>query len=288
MFCEGVGLFPYGDRLGSVRMGSISLGNPVAYGLAAALIFLLCVAEAGRWLGLERYPTARFLLSLVSAAFLVLSTSRGSWLVAIVGVLTVLFLGNRFRKAALWIVVLVPVIAIAAVLSTGRGADVARFYNKVASPDTNLSQKTTGRINQWERLPQAFASSPVWGHGGGSGATVYHDLGGSQLEWHSVYLQLLVETGSIGFLIFAVIMLGIGLRTHEHRRTTSEIVPLLALYCYLTIGLSISAFDAISGVYVGLALLGGDYRSFCRVTLARLRPGTIVDLEPIVTQDPVA
>jgi O-antigen ligase len=282
VFCEGVGLFPYGDRLGSVRMGSISLGNPVTYGLAATLIFLLCVAERGRWLGLEPFRITRFLISLGCAAFLVLSTSRGSWLVAIVGVLVLLALGGGTRANTLWILILVPAIAISIALSTGRGADVLRFYEKVASPDTNLSQKTTGRINQWERLPDAFSASPVWGHGCGTGASVYHQLGGGELQWHSMYLQLLVETGAVGFLIFGGILTAIGNRTQQHRRITGEIVPLVALLCYLTIGLSVSALDAISGVYVGLALLGGDSRGFCRVSLARLRPGTTLELTPVL------
>jgi O-antigen ligase len=281
VFCEGIGLFPYGDRLGSVRMGSISLGNPVTYGLATTLIFLLCVAERGRWLGLESFRITRFVISLGCAAFLVLSTSRGSWLVAIVGVFVALALGRGTRANTLWILILVPAIAISIALSTGRGADVLRFYEKVVSPDTNLSQKTTGRINQWERLPDAFSTSPIWGHGCGTGASVYHQLGGSELQWHSMYLQLLVETGAVGFLVFGGILIAIGNRTQQHRRITGEIVPLVALLCYLTIGLSVSALDAISGVYVGLALLGADYRGFYCVSLARLRPGTTIELAPV-------
>ena len=285
VFCEGIGTFPFGDRLGSARIGSISLGNPITYGLAATLIFLLCVAENGRWLGLERFGIGRFSISLGSAAFLVLSTSRGSWLVAIVGVLVALVFGAGFRANAFWIVISVPAIAISIALSTGRGPDVLRFYNKVASSDTNLSQKTTGRINQWEKLPDAFSTSPIWGHGGGSGASVYHDIGGSELEWHSVYLQLLVETGAMGFVIFAGILAGVGSLVLEHHRVTGEILPLIALVCYLVIGVSISALDGMSGIYMGLALLGGKYSGFCRVSIANLRRGTVVELAPLPQGD---
>jgi O-antigen ligase len=285
VFCEGIGTFPFGDRLGSARIGSISLGNPVTYGLAATLIFLLCVAENGRWLGLERFAARRFSMSLGCAAFLVLSTSRGSWLVAIVGVLVALVFGRGFRSNAFWLVISVPIIAISIVLSTGRGPDVLRFYNKVASSDTTLSQKTTGRINQWERLPDAFSASPIWGHGGGSGASVYHEIGGSELQWHSLYLQLLVETGAMGFLIFAGILVGIGYRVLEHVRITGEILPLLALVCYMMIGVSVSALDAMSGVYMGLALLGGKYSGFYSATVTNLRRGTVVALEPFPKDD---
>jgi O-antigen ligase len=95
-----------------------------------------------------------------------------------------------------------------------------------------------------------------------------------------VYLQLLVETGSLGFLIFAGILITIGIRALHHRRVTSEVIPLVAVVCYLTIGLSVSALDGISGVFLGLALLGDDSRGFYRVSLARIRYGTTHDLAP--------
>jgi O-antigen ligase len=281
VLCVGIGVFPYGERLGLVRIGSISLGNPVTLGLSAALVFMLCVSEGGRWLGLESHPTMRFLVSLGSAAMLMLSTSRGSWLMAIVGVLTILAFGKTYRRNAWWIVVLVPTVALLLTLSTGRGASVMKFYSAVASSDTSLSKKTTGRFNQWERLPVAFASSPIWGHGGGSGASIYHEFGGKELQWHSLYLQLLVETGAVGFLAFGAILLAIGNRAREHLRTTGEIVPLVAVLCYLTIGLSVSAIDGISGVYLGLALIAGNYQGFWRVAVVRLREQENLDSAPV-------
>jgi O-antigen ligase len=281
VFCVGIGVFPYGERLGLVRIGSISLGNPVNLGLSAALVFLLCVAEGGSWLGLESHPTIRFLVSLGSAAMLMLSTSRGSWLITIVGVLTVLAFGKTYRRSAWWIVVLVPTVALFVTLSTGRGASVMKFYSAVATSDTSLSKKTTGRFNQWERLPVAFTSSPIWGHGGGSGASIYHEFGGKELQWHSLYLQLLVETGAVGFLTFGAILLAIGNRTREHLRTTGEIVPLVAMLCYLTIGLSVSAIDGISGVYLGLALVAGNYQGFWRMAVVRLREQENLDSAPV-------
>jgi len=281
VFCVGIGVFPYGERLGLVRIGSISLGNPINLGLSAALVFLLCVAEGGSWLGLESHPTIRFLVSLGSAAMLMLSTSRGSWLITIVGVLTVLAFGKTYRRSAWWIVVLVPTVALFVTLSTGRGVSVMKFYSVVATSDTSLSKKTTGRFNQWERLPVVFASSPIWGHGGGSGASIYHEFAGKELQWHSLYLQLLVETGAVGFLIFGAILLAIGNRAREHLRTTGEIVPLVAMLCYLTIGLSVSAIDGISGVYLGLALVAGNYQGFWRAAVVRLCEQENLDSAPV-------
>ena len=84
----------------------------------------------------------------------------------------------------------------------------------------------------------------------------------------------------MGFVIFAGILAGIGYRVLEHLRITGEILPLLGLVCYMVIGLSVSALDAMSGVYIGLALLGGKYSGFCRASVTNLRRGTIVALDP--------
>jgi O-antigen ligase len=281
VLCVGIGVFPYGERLGLVRINSISLGNPVTLGLSAALVFLLCVAERGRWLGLESYPTVRFMVSLASAAMLMLSTSRGSWLMALVGLFCILAFGKTYRSSAWWMVVLVPTAALFITLLTGRGVSVVKFYSAVATADTTLSKKTTGRFSQWQRFPEVFENSPIWGYGGGSGASIYHEFGGKELQWHSLYLQVLVETGSVGFLIYGFLLLAIGNCARVHLRATGEVVPLIAVVCYLTIGLSVAAIDAISGVYLGLGLVAGNSQGFWRVAVVTLREKEEMNSVPV-------
>ena len=82
------GLSPYGDRLGMAEIGEDSLGNPISLGLPAALILLLLLAHNGRWL-LAGNRVWRTALMMGVAAALLLSTSRGSWLVAAVGMLVI-------------------------------------------------------------------------------------------------------------------------------------------------------------------------------------------------------
>jgi O-antigen ligase len=73
---------------------------------------------------------------------------------------------------------------------------------------------------------------------------------------HSFYLHIIAETGLIGFSVLVVLMVSTIGRGVRHYRFTGEAVPLLAGAGFLTIGLTVSAFDAISGVYLGLAVLG--------------------------------
>jgi hypothetical protein len=41
----------------------------------------------------------------------------------------------------------------------------------------------------------------------------------------------------------------------------------------------------MSGIYMGLALLGGKYSGFCKSTIANLRRGTVVEFEPLPQGD---
>jgi hypothetical protein len=51
----------------------------------------------------------------------------------------------------------------------------------------------------------------------------------------------------------------------RHWRISGEIVPLLGITAFMFIGMSVSGMDAISGMYLGLALLGGDLSALVRV-----------------------
>lgn len=61
--------------------------------------------------------------------------------------------------------------------------------------------------------------------------------------------------------VLGVLLYRIGVRCRNHRRTTGETLPAAALTGFVTVGVTVIGFDAISGIYLGLALLAGDLRS---------------------------
>ena len=191
-----IGLSPYGDRLGMAEIGEESLGNPISFGLPAALVLVLLMAHNGRWLLAERRLLWRTLLMMAMAGCLLLSTSRGSWLVAAAGVLAIVFL-TRGAALQAW-----SLIALAAagvlVLASARGAFVSEYFERAVSSDRTLAQRTTGRWTQWTAAPRVVADSPLWGQGPGSGVDANIRFTGSPKAWHSLYLQIAVETGLIG------------------------------------------------------------------------------------------
>lgn len=248
-----VGLLRYGGRLGTAEIGEESLGNPISLGLPAALAVLLLAAHNGRWLLADRRPLWRSMLLLAMAGCLLLSTSRGSWLVA-GGGMAAIAVFTRGRASLVWPVVVLAA-AIALVLATGRGALVREYFVRVASSERTLAQRTTGRSAQWKAAPRIVADAPVLGHGPGSGTAVHYTYTGSAKSWHSLYLQVAVETGLTGLLLVATLLGALCARGARHLRLTGDAVPLAATLGFICIGLTVSGLDAISGVFLGLGFL---------------------------------
>lgn len=255
-----IGLLPFGDRLGAAQIGDISLGNPARTGFLSALALLLAFADRGRWLQLETARRWIFVIVAASSCTLALSTSRGGWAVAIVMLCSIAVLDQRSRRHVMSSA-LITLVALVAVLQTSRGATIIRYFEKAMSSERSVLARTSGRSDQWRVFPAVVWASPIWGHGLGTGRQISYQYTGVGRPWHSLYLHVGTESGLLGLAILGGLMITIGRRCRAHRQMTSESLPLAALFGFATIGITVIGFDAISGIYVGLALLGGDLRS---------------------------
>lgn len=264
-FAVGLAFLPSGgDRLGHDVIDGYILGNPITFGIPLALIFLLSIADGGKWLLLQNHPYWRLALGMTSGAFLLLSTSRGSLAIVIVNVIVLLFIGKRQRWMLLVSLALLVLITFA-LLQTERGPSIVRFYDRTFSPDRTLNQKTGGRTEQWTVFPRAFQDSPVWGFGPGSGESVYAEysllidsnlnFAGMKMAWHSLYLHIGVEAGLIGILALTLLLGSLIFHGLTHWRSFGESIPLLGVIGFLVIGLSVSGTDSASGIFLGLGLL---------------------------------
>lgn len=263
------GLLPHGTRLGIVTLASgLSIGNPIAMGVSATIGYLFSIADRGRWMLLQGHFRWRLALNLCAAAALVLSTSRGSWLVTVIGLMVLLAL-NREGRPTLLASLFCGALMIGLILQTGRGATVAHYFDNAVAADKSIEKRTTGRADQWISFPKVFDESPLWGFGPGSGKAVSLRFTKEGKVWHSLYLLIGAETGLIG-LSLLFLLLGYLLKSAWVRwNLCGEIAPLLSLICYMVIGVSVSGVDAISGVFLGVALMANDYTGF-----AVLRTGT--------------
>jgi O-antigen ligase len=250
-----LGFLPFNaDRLGEAVIAGWHLGNPVDLGVPTALIILLCFADNGRWLLLENRPIWRLAICIVSGEWLLLSGSRGSWVLCVIGFCLILFLGRQNRKpllATLGVICLAAVV----VLCTGRGAKIIEQYNRTVDSDRSLAKRTSGRSIQWAAIPAVFAESPVWGWGPGSGKSVVRLFTGRNLQWHALYIQVIGETGLLGFLPLVILLAILLRRGILHLRRFGEIAPLIGVVSFMALGLSVQATDAVGGILLGLVFL---------------------------------
>ncbi len=264
MFGMGAALFPYGTRLGMAYVDGVALGNPISFGLPLTLLLFLLTADGARWIRMEERPIVRITLTGVVAVLLLLSTSRGSWLVAATGI-TLIFLMNRGHRGASLAVLGMVAIATGIALQTDRGVFLLEAVDRTFSDDRSLRNRTSGRLDQWILFPQVMQEAPVWGFGPGSGAVIYARYSavnpnvafnpGAEIAWHSLYQHVAVETGLVGTAVLVVLFGSMLRRNLLALRGGGDVVPLLGTAGFLLIALTVSGMDAASGLFLGFGLL---------------------------------
>jgi O-antigen ligase len=258
----GLALLGHGDRLGYAVVGGIRLGNPITFGMPLAFLLALTVADRGWWLALERSGLARLGVGVGLAILLVLSTSRAGWLVAVI-TLALIWVLDRHARRTLLVMLATLAVALAGVAQTSREPVLAAWVDRTFSTSRTLSNRTSGRSDQWMIFPAVMRDAPPWGFGPGSGAKIYARYSaldprvklepGGELLWHSLYQQLAVETGVLGIVAIAL-LLGTLLRASLAAwRATREVMPLIGVVAFAVGALTVSGLDAPSGFLLGFA-----------------------------------
>jgi O-antigen ligase len=260
-----IGMIGLGDRLGMAYIDGQGFGNPIFLGFPTALVLLLAVADNGKWLYLQNSKFLRDLLIAMCGVILLLSTSRGSFFVAIVGIVVAVFYQSRQRRK-IFVAILLMGCVLVGVLQTKSGEKASEWFGKLADSESTLSEKSTGRLQQWQLFPKVLEDSPIWGVGPGLGPEAYAYYSsvdkevtlrkGTGLAWHAIYMQVGVETGMIGLTILAIFLSILIYRGLLYRQATGNIVPLIGILAFMTIGISVPGIDGISGLFLGLAFLG--------------------------------
>jgi O-antigen ligase len=257
----GLGLLPYGDRLGMAEVDGARLGNPISFGIPAALVLLLSIADGGRWLLLSAHPWLRAGINALTGLLLVLSTSRGSWLVLIVGAIVIVCADRKQRKLLLMSAATL-VLCVGVWMRVEPSQTLQHYFEKTFSPEESWSKRTTGRAEQWAAFPKVIADSPAFGFGPGNGRRISVLYAHKNIIWHSIYMQFGAETGLIGLSLLLVLLLAFTRRAWIHYRSVHEVMPLIGILGFLTIGVSVPALDGLSGMFLGLALIGCDFSRF--------------------------
>ncbi len=278
VLCEAGAFLAFGGRLGYAELDDGgSVGNPTSLGIPLALLSLLSLVHGGRLIEVKNSPIFRYGLMFAAGAALLLSTSRGSWLVALAG-LAVIFVFQREQRGTMLACALGMVAATALLLQTERGVVLNDYLDKTFNSELSIDKRTTGRAAQWKAFPAMIADSPVWGHGPGMGRHVAAEYAGRFLALHSLYLQIGAETGLLGLGFLAWFLVLVFQRGFDQANRFAEPVPLMAALGYLTMGVSVSGIDLNAGVFLGLAMLKPQGRLW-RVRTAVLMPEGASGLE---------
>jgi putative inorganic carbon (HCO3(-)) transporter len=201
---------PTSDMAGATRVYSY-LGNPNL--LAAYLLPMISLSIAAFFVWQRWLPKVLAITMVVVDVFCLFFTqSRGGWL-GLVGVfLTFLILSYLWWKPYLspfWQKWLLPSAIASVVVLVGLGLLlVAPLRTRVFSIFAGRNDSSNNfRINVWEGVRSMIRDRPILGIGPGNSAfnkiyPLYMRPKYSALSAYSIYLEILVETGIIGFSCF--------------------------------------------------------------------------------------
>ena len=232
----------YNEELLNTGYG-VAVGGSIVYsdyvmilGFLALLVSLL-FRSAHRILRFRGARLAAVMIMLLFALAVFIEGRRGELLcLAAASVLVFLFSFRKKRKREnrrkRWIfvlVILIIVIALAVLIVVGsrsRFLDTFRMIIDSLSSDGN-GDITTGRINRWKRALELFRTSPVFGIGWGRYANNYRrgkfisDVVSLKINYkyaHNDILNVLCEMGIVGFVLTAVPLIYIFVRSFRQNR----------------------------------------------------------------------
>jgi O-antigen ligase len=258
------------ERLGRIFVGAHSLGNPVQLGTPLALGMIALLVDGGQWLKLERQKVIRVGAIAIVFGLLALTTSRAGWVVVAAGVLIGIGVSRR-RGFQMLVFLGVCALILRLLLASPFAEPLRGGIERTFGTDRSMRNRTSGRSDQWVVAYRAMTRSAgrlLWGYGPGRGADVYAEESrqvsgveygvGEDVALHSLFMQVGVEAGLLG-LIPALAWLAVVLwRDTRWAFRFRVALPLAAGLGFLLIAATVSAEDTVSGIFLGLALLGAQ------------------------------
>jgi O-antigen ligase len=134
----------------------------------------------------------------IALVTLLLTLSRGAWLGAVAGVGTVFLLQRRAPVSAI-VVAALGLIVFSLLFSHASDVNDALSQRITQVTPSSLAQ----RQGVWGQNIQAFVGHPILGAGPGATRSASSDA-------HSSYLQVLVDTGIVGAVVYVALLLAVG------------------------------------------------------------------------------
>jgi hypothetical protein len=161
-------------------------------------------------------------------------------------------------RGALTVVVPVTVVAVAVV-----GVRAAMNFSEPVTPEGPgrvFEGSSNNRAQWWQEAAHGFADHPVTGNGAGAFQVThrrYRDSNVEVREPHSLPLQLLSETGLVGFALFAAVVVAAALAVRRERALLF-VVGLFGLAVLYDIHWDFTAAAAVAFASLGVLLARGE------------------------------
>jgi O-antigen ligase len=221
-------LYPIQDEIAQIPAweGRITSFLEHYNGLAGYLNLVLpfCLAFATGGSDPVLRALSRWCLALAGIALL-LTQSRGGLLAFVAILLLHTYFSARDQKARMRRIALVMIVCLLAVAAAGF------FFQRLAEIDDFTA---VSRLAIWEGAFTVFARSPVLGTGFGNLRALMGGLLNLPDGWtgdaHNLYLELLAETGLVGFLVFGIlIVLALQAALRQLRNPQNDFNRLIAI-----------------------------------------------------------
>ncbi len=190
---------------------------------------------------------------------LILSMSQGAWVGLCMGELFLLTLGNKKIRKSITILVLSALLSltILSVHSAITGTNLLSFFYTRLDP---YSSSKIERVYIWKASIKMFLDHPILGIGIGTFPLIYPSYKLPQAYEtsmsfaHNLPLNILAETGILGFLSFFTFIVSLYIRgIRLYRKTQDDLV--LILLSSLTVYLGHQLFDGTMwSLHIGLIL----------------------------------
>lgn len=192
------------------------------------------------------------------------SGKRSFFFIAILAAI-LMFLINKIKNKLIKVINIVGISVISIFILGCIFPEVYNVFEKIGRFST--SNLLNGRETLWTYALNIFAENPIMGSGYGTYNKVITQMGFAwEADAHNSYLQILCETGSIGFILFSTFLIVVFLKTSTLIIKLSEIgvdLKLLNISFYfqlllLIYGITGNPFHMYSQIYlyfVALALM---------------------------------
>ncbi|MCQ3931005.1 MAG: hypothetical protein DPW16_11155 [Chloroflexi bacterium] len=229
---SGLAVDPAAVKVGTLDRFSGLFSNPNGLGLIAMLIFFVSIAIWSVQKGVSRGLSLT--IAFISIIAIFLSGSRGSFLGFIIGLITLLLIGNRGENRNTGITLITFILFIAFVSLALLPADVFARYG---------SLDDSGRLEIWENHLLYGKQAPILGLGFNASPEAYNHFLLSKgrpitLSSHNSYLQLFIGVGLIGVIIALWGFLRIILRGVQFIRSSNSNLFFNGFYAALIAGLT--------------------------------------------------